>query len=49
MRMNWWRRVWPFWDEGAKGIVLHRGEELNGLPRKYSTVLTYRKRPVAQQ
>ena len=35
-----------FWDEGAAGIVLHRGEELNGLPRKYSAVLSYRKRPI---
>ena len=35
-----------FWDEDSKGIVLHRGEELNGLPRKYSSVLTYRKRPI---
>ena len=35
-----------FWDEDSKGIVLHRGEELNGLPRKYSTVLSYRKRPI---
>ena len=35
-----------FWDEDETGIVLHRGEELNGLPRKYSAVLTYRKRPI---
>ena len=35
-----------FWDEDSKGIVLHRGEELNGLPRKFSAVLTYRKRPI---
>ncbi len=35
-----------FWDEDSKGIVLHRGEELNGLPRKYRAVLTYRKRPI---
>ena len=35
-----------FWEEGAAGIVLHRGKELNGLPRKYSTVLSYRKRPI---
>ena len=35
-----------FWDEDSKGIVLHRGEELNGLPRKYRAVLTYRNRPV---
>ena len=34
------------WDEDALGIVLHRGKELNGLPRKYSTVLSYRKRPI---
>ena len=35
-----------FWEEGAAGIVLHRGKELNGLPRKYSTVLSYRKSPI---
>ena len=35
-----------WWDEGATGIVLDRGGELNGLPRKYSAVLTYRKRPI---
>ena len=37
-----------FWDEGATGIVLDRGEELNGSLRKGREALTYRKRPVAQ-
>ena len=35
-----------WWDEGATGIVLDRGEELNGRPRLTRAALTYRNRPV---
>ena len=34
------------WDEGATGIILDRGEELNGRPRLTRAALTYRNRPV---
>ena len=35
-----------FWDEGSTGIVLFRGQELNGRPRLTRAALTYRNRPV---
>ena len=35
-----------FWDEGATGIILYRGEELNGRPRLTRDALTFRNRPV---
>ena len=34
-----------FWDEGGQGIILDKGEFLNGRPRKYREPLTYRPRP----
>ena len=37
-----------FWDKDATGIVLDRGEELNGRLRKAREALTYRNRPVVQ-
>ena len=35
-----------FWDEGSTGIVLFRGQELNGRPRLTRAALTYRNQPV---
>ena len=34
-----------FWDEDRRGIILDKGEELNGRPRKYREPFTYRSLP----